>query len=57
MLSKAGARDDVQGIVKARGEYWRRSRQALAPTFSARKIKVVGVIMVTIMHGVTIYGD
>ena len=48
MLSKAGARDDVQGIVKARGEYWRRSRQALAPTFSARKIKVVGV---------TIYGD
>ena len=43
MLSKAGGRDGVQGIVKARDEYWRRSRQVLAPTFSTHKIKVVGV--------------
>ena len=43
MLRKAGGKDDVLGVLKARGEYWRRSRQVLNPTFSAHKMKLVRV--------------
>ena len=44
MLCKAGSKDDVQGVIKARDEYWRRARQTLTPTFSAHKMKLVRVI-------------
>ena len=43
MLRKAGGKDDVQGVIKARDEYLRRSRQTLTPTFSAHKMKLVRV--------------
>ena len=41
MLRKAGGSNSVLGVIKARDDYWRRSRQVLNPTFSAHKMKLV----------------
>lgn len=36
-----------RGLLSAKGEAWKRARQTLSPTFSALKIKMVGMVLIT----------